>query len=180
MVARLRSGDREAFAEVYTLLFHKLYAFCKAYLLSAENAEEVTQEVFVVLWENRLDLPEHTHLYAFLFTVARRKCLNFLRTSKFRSAIVINGIDREQERKINMDALADHSFEKIFTNDMVESLNIAISQLPDTCRDYFVMSKLHGMKYADIAKAKKVSIKNVEYHVSKAFSILRERLVHLH
>jgi len=180
IVARLRTGDASVFEEIYKSLFHKLYAFCKAYLLSKENAEEVTQEVFVVLWENRLDLPEDTHLHAFLFTVARRKCLNFLRTSKFRSAIVINGIDREQERNLNIYALADNSFEKIFTNDIMEALHTAINQLPDSCRDYFVMSKLQGMKYTEIAAFKNVSVKNVEYHISKALSILRKKLTSLH
>ncbi len=176
-IAKLKNGDEPTFERIYKSLYAELFTFCKGYLLSEENAKEVTQEVFFTLWENRKNLADNTHLRAYLFTIARHKCLNFLRTSRFRATIMAKG--SEQELALNEQALIDNSFDNIFNHDLVKILHTAISELPDSCRDYFIMSKLQGLKYSEIAEQKQVSVKNVEYHISKAFAILQKRFSHL-
>ena len=52
----------------------------------------------------------------------------------------------------------------------------AVAQLPDRCREVFELSRVHGLTYAEIARALDISVKTVEAQMGKALRTLRERL----
>ena len=70
---------RIRFEDVYLSYFSKMKYFAKEYVISEEDAENIVQDVFVELWENKEMLNMHMNLIAYLFTTIKNKCLNHLR-----------------------------------------------------------------------------------------------------
>ena len=71
--------EETRFEDIYLSYFSKMKYFAKEYVISEEDAENIVQDVFVELWENKEMLNMHMNLIAYLFTTIKNKCLNHLR-----------------------------------------------------------------------------------------------------
>ena len=79
-----------------------------------------------------------------------------------------------------MDLYLDKS-EKIIYNELEEHINKAIEELPEQTKIIFKQSRYDGLKYHEIAGKERISIKGVEFHISRALKLLKEKLKeHLH
>lgn len=130
---------------------------------NVEKAEDITHESFIKLWKNCRDvLAEKAKSY--LFTVAYRLFLNDYDHKK-----VVLKFERELTWKNNVE---DPSY--IIEHDQFkEKLEIAISNLPDTQREAFLLNRIEKMTYQQIAEAQEVSVKAVEKRISKALKKLK-------
>ena len=81
MEIKVLSDQREEvrFEDIYLSYFSKMKHFAKEYVILDEDAENIVQDVFVELWENKEMLNMHMNLIAYLFTTIKNKCLNHLR-----------------------------------------------------------------------------------------------------
>ncbi len=151
-------------------VFDQNYRYVLNYLfyLSGDAAlsEDLTQDVFLQLWDKRRKVKEDT-LRPYLFTIARNCFLKNIRRQnydlKFRSSMFERTDTRSPEYLLEM---------KEFDRKLQESL----AGLPERCRVVFLMNRMDGLSYRDIAGALGVSVKAVEKQMSKALSILREKL----
>ena len=80
-IIRLKQGDEAAFSYLYKLYWAKAHHFARLYTASAHMAEEVVQEVFIKLWENRAGLDEEQGLDGYLFIATRNLLFNHARDS---------------------------------------------------------------------------------------------------
>ena len=71
--------NKDSFTEIYTTYFPRMLRFARVYLINREEAENVVQDIFVNLWENRMLLEELRSPQAFLFTLVKRRCIDYLR-----------------------------------------------------------------------------------------------------
>lgn len=151
--------------------------FAKEYVIQEEDAENIVQDVFMELWENSALLSTHTNIFAFLFTAVKNRCIDFLRR-KTLSQKVKDNIQSEQS------ILLDIKLQSLeyFDDNMLSSSNIesivdnAINQLPERCREIFVLNKIEGKKQREIAKILNISIHTVESQMSIANRRLKELL----
>jgi RNA polymerase sigma-70 factor (ECF subfamily) len=124
----------------------------------ADEAEDIVQECFIKLWKSRAENPK-----PFLYSAVRNACVDYLRRSKNISAEIhpedLAGI-------ITDEAAAERSFDEA-------ELWTAVDSLPERCREIFLMSKLKGMKYREIAEELGLSEKTVEHQISKALRVLK-------
>lgn len=165
------------FEQVYLSYFAKMKRFAKEYVLSDEDAENIVQDVFLVLWEKKELLPLSNNILAYLFTSIRNRCLDFLRHKI---------VQKEAEDKIQEEyrlalRLKYYSLgeldEGIFEKDDVEQLlSKAMEALPDKCREIFLKSKLEGKKQKEIAEELNISINTVETQMGIAYKKLRNEL----
>ena len=70
---------QSSFEKIYKLYYPKMFAFAKNYIQANEDAENVVQDVFVVLWEKKDELELSCTLTTYLFTLVKNRCLNYLR-----------------------------------------------------------------------------------------------------
>ena len=91
-ITRLRRGDREAFACLYRRYWRKVYHFTSLYITSGADVEEVVQDVFVKLWENRARIDESQSIEGYLFIITRNHVFNYL---SFASDFSLSGSNRE-------------------------------------------------------------------------------------
>ncbi|MGI6233121.1 MAG: RNA polymerase sigma-70 factor [Prevotella sp.] len=146
------------------LLFNQYYRALCLYALHylgncPEDAEDVVQESYVKLWSNQPSQPK-----SFLYTTVRNACIDRLRTRN--NNMVVDTEPHDEDGIIDDEEAQSRS-------EREARLWQAIDNLPERCRQIFLMSKRDGMTYKQIASELGLSEKTVEHQVSKALSRLR-------
>ena len=151
--------------------------FAKEYVISEEDAENIVQDVFVELWENKEMLNMHMNLIAYLFTTIKNKCLNHLR----HKLVVQDTASKLQEEytislRMNLDSLEVFDNNLFSDNDIEKIISRALDALPEKCRAIFIMSKIEGKKHNEIAQELNISINTVGSQIGIAYKKLRTEL----
>lgn len=174
---KVEALQNSTFEDIYLSYFSKMKYFAKEYVVLDEDAENIVQDVFVELWENREMLNMHINLIAYLFTTIKNKCLNHLR----HKIVVQETASKIQEEylislRMNLDSLEafdDHLFSD---QDIEKIISRALDTLSEKCRTIFIMSKLEGKKQKEIAQELNISINTVETQMGIAYKKLRIEL----
>jgi RNA polymerase sigma-70 factor (ECF subfamily) len=168
LLDRSRRGDEGAFDSVFRELYPSLVRCAEAMLHRRDVAEEVVQEVMLALWERRETLVVEDSLRAYLFRATRNRSLNHLRHVT---------IERKAEPELSAVESSDASAPASLVDEEIEvALRHAVSSLPPRCREVFELSRVHGLRYSEIAATLGISPKTVEAQMGKALRILREGL----
>ena len=169
LIARLRQGDVDSFDTLFLNYSNKLFWFVYGYLKSKEEAEEIVQDVFLKVWDQRHGLDEKRSFSSYLFTIAKNQVFNVLRK-------------KVSEKKyltfqLNTAEAAHNPVEKELRFREIEKIsNEAIEKLPPRRKMVFLLSRDKGMSYQEIANHLGVSIKTVENHMSLALKFLKDYL----
>jgi len=168
-VGLLRSGDISAFSALFKKYSERLYAFALSIAKEPYIAEEITQQVFLKVWEKRTQIDEYLSFKSFLFSITYSETISWLRK------------DTAEKRKISR--WGENSFfESDETTHIVEFNNIEslangiIDSLPEKRKEIFKLSREQGYSYKEIAQKLGLSVKTVENQVSAALKTIREKL----
>ena len=158
----------EDFDEFYVTYYARMRRFASAYM-SVEDAENVVQDVFLYLWENRESIEIHTNTDAYVFTLIRHKCLDYLKHK---------AVEEEYAREY---LLSISSLEKLETTlesgvDIATIVSEAIGQLPPRCREVFMLCRIEGKTYKEVAEILSISNKTVENQMNIALKKLKSEL----
>ncbi|MFV0272003.1 MAG: RNA polymerase sigma-70 factor [Macellibacteroides fermentans] len=168
---------KENFDAIYVNNFSRLFLFAKEYVLFDEEAENIVQDIFLMLWEKRDVLRVDVSLTAYLFTLVKNKCIDFLR-HRMVEQMYSENIQHEYNEELNVKLFALESFDHNFSSeeDIEILLRNAIDKLPERCRLIFIKSRIEGKKYKEIAEELNLSVNTVEGQISIALKKLREEL----
>lgn len=167
----------ETFSGVYDLYFPKLLRFTQTYLIREEEAEHIVQDLFVYLWEHRDVFSTLRNINAYLFTLARHRCIDYLRKEMNREDN--RGALSEVENKeiqLKLYSLEMFDEDRLSDADIEELLHRAIGKLPERCREIFVMSRLQNLRYKEIAEKLDISPNTVENQIAIALRKLKDEL----
>ena len=168
LLLRLRQGDDAAYEAIFRQWYAPLVATTAGLLRDRGPAEEVVQDVLLELWRRRESLTLETSLRAYLFQSTRNRALNFLRRQRVEArgeSTIAAGLPTPEP--------ADSEVREAELNVAIQS---AIAGLPDRCREVFELSRIRGLKYAEIATELGISVKTVEAQMGKALRVMREKL----
>lgn len=161
------------FKKIYKQNFNKVKFYAQYYLEDEYEAENIAQEVFVVLWNNRSKFTSNSEILPYLTVVCRNLCVNVLRkrinAAKFK---LYNKQSSEDTMALN--ALNEYSSTSIYIKDINELIEKALNSMPEKIRTTFKQCRIEGLKYEEIATAENISIKTVEYRMSCALKVLRK------
>lgn len=164
-----RYGDEQAFSALFRLLYDRLLRFCIQYVQSKEAAEEIVSDVFVKIWNRRVDLLQIDNLEVYLFVCIKNHSLNYLEQySSLRITPIDNGFSQ-------LSASADPEKEMEW-KEMLVKLDKEINRLPDQCRKVFKLIKEEGFKYKDVAAILNISPRTVETQLFRAVRKLNEAI----
>ncbi len=169
LVGRLRTSDESAFKELFDEFQQGIFSFLRYKIGDAAVAEDVIQEVFIKLWENRHTLDESRSIKSYLFTIANNLALNNLRHRK----VVIQF---QQKQRQEVTSYADSPEAAAEANELREKLLHLIAGLPEKTRVVFMMSRFDELANKEIAARLEISVSTVENHMNKALRILRENI----
>jgi len=165
---RLRQGDTAAFDAIFRTWYGPLVGTAERMLRDRAVAEELVQDVMLELWRRRETLAADGSAQAYLFQATRNRVLNHLRHIK---------IEQRSEPDIRGESSSTPQADAgVVEEELDVAVQSAVQSLPDRCREVFELSRVHGLKYAEIARTLGISVKTVEAQMGKALRTLRERL----
>lgn len=167
MVASLQRGSMAAFESLFENYSQKLFRFSLSYLKSETEAEDIVQEVFLKLWENRSGIKTGTSFQSYIFTIAsnaiRKSFKKNTRLKKFQ-------IELFETLALKNPAFEDQpNFEELLSK-----LDLLIEQMPNRRKEIFLKRKKEGKSVRDIASEMEISEKTVENQITEAMNYLRK------
>lgn len=163
--------------QAYEKLFHKLYAplcsYANQYLSDPDEAENLVQELFCYLWENKDTLEISTGIKPYLYKSVFHRSLNTIKRSKRMEPI----LNEEGEYKPSVLQQSSLQEQPTTTNELQEQYHQALLDMPEGRRTIFQLSRMEGLTYREIADNLEISVKTVENQMSKALGFLRVRLL---
>ncbi len=172
----IMQGDKSSFEQFFNEMFPKLYRFANDFVRDKEIAREIAQESFVTLWESLNNLKPDSNLDAYIITICRNKCLNFLKHKNVILHYQDSKNSENAELEILSNLLIETEFEEIDFIVLKDKVQKAIFNLPEQCRKVFELSRFKKKKYSEIASFLNISQKTVEAHISSALKKLRIEL----
>ena len=163
-------GDVQAFELLFKMYYPTLCSFSNKYLINPEEAKDVVQDVFLKLWENRDEIDTKESLKAYLFRITANNSIDRLRRRKVKTKY------DEILKLVYLDNYEPSPHNSLLERELSEYIGLALSKIPPQCRRVFDLSRIEGLKYNEIAKYLKISIKTVESHMSKALTLIRTEL----
>jgi RNA polymerase sigma-70 factor (ECF subfamily) len=168
LIEALRNGDESAYTYLIDTYHHKLCVYANSLVKNIYSAEDIVQNVFIKVWEQRTRLKTDHSLKSFLYKLAYNEFIDLYRKNQSLFSLeksyheALNGIVQEEDSE---------SFQRI-----LNAVNKEIQNLPPKCKEVFILSKKEGLTNIEIAEHLDVSIKTVEAQITKAFSLLRSSL----
>ncbi|NVO10245.1 MAG: RNA polymerase sigma-70 factor [Bacteroidales bacterium] len=158
--------DLAKFRSIFDLYYETIRSFAYYKTGDVDLADDIVQEVFLKLWSNLKDVKEET-VKAFLYTIASNTIKNHFKHQK----VVYNF--QKQDQNNNTEDEADSNLQQ---EELNRKLQDALAEIPEKAREVFLMNRIEGLTYADIAERLGLSVKAIEKRMSEALSILRSRI----
>lgn len=168
---QIQRDDVGAFEVLYKKHYRMVYHFARRFINEASICQDVVQDVFTYVWDNRLQLVIKKSFKSYLLTCCHHTCLNYIKKSATSQRHLSNYMDHSPE--------SEDGYACIYEEELRESLQQAMSELPEQCREVFQLSRLKGLKHKEIAALLNLSPKTVEVHIYRALKVLRKRLQYI-
>jgi len=165
---RIREGDPFAFEQLFRSTCRALVHFAWRYVGDGGIAENLVQDVFVRVWNNRSVLDPELSLRAYLYKAVRNAALQHLRHQ---------GVE---ERAQPPPPQAEGNPEaRLQQREMADAIWKAVLELPPGSRRIFSLAKFDHLTYQEVASVEGISVKTVETQMGRALKALRKKLAHL-
>jgi RNA polymerase sigma-70 factor (ECF subfamily) len=162
--------------EILFLTYHaRLCSFASRYVGCPDTAEEVVEEVFLRIWaQHGADDDRCGCSQRYLYTAVRNQALKVL--DHERVVQRSHGIVIRQEHVPGMSQPLIAADERLQAEELTDAVRHAIDQLPERCRQAYVLHRQQGMSYAEVAEVMGISVRTVETQLSRAAKSLRQAL----
>ncbi len=161
IVKAVIDDDRKAFKNLYYKYYPMLIRFAWYRLHSTDTSRDLVQELFLRVWLKRHSLNPDKSIKAYLYKSLNNLIINHSRLSSNKTISIedvkIKNSFKDEENKQNLRI----------------DLESEVEKLPEKIKTVYILSKVEGYKYTEIAEICDISIKAVEKRMSKAFNILR-------
>jgi RNA polymerase sigma-70 factor (ECF subfamily) len=169
ILSALAKGQESSLEELYRYFYPRLYEFSRSFLKQEQDIDDILQEVFIRIWLNRKKIKDPATFDSYIFTITRNLILNRLRSR------LTNQKLKEEIRKLSI-AQEFENLDLVQFQELKNSVEECIHQLPERQKEIFVLSRSEGMSHKEIATRLDITTKTVEYHISLAIKFLRKKL----
>lgn len=163
----LRGGNKKAFNTFFLKYYPILCAYATQFV-GINDAEEIVQDIMVGIWERRKDIVIETSLNGYLFRVVKNKCLNHMDKLRLHEQVHLYIASHSQF------LFEDPDFYVV--EELTRKIEEALGKLPKNYCEAFVLNRIDGKTYHEIASVLGVSSKTVDYRIQQALKILRLEL----
>jgi len=167
-VRKLKASGRDSFKAIVNCFHSGIFNFLIFRVNDRAVAEDLLQDTFIRLWESREALDEKLSIKSYLFTIANNLALNHIRHE--------NIVWRFKQNPSLDRALPETPFEKLTHKELEACIQKTIDTMSDKVRMVFLIYKVEGLSYKDIAERLGLSVATVESHMVKALRMIREDL----
>jgi RNA polymerase sigma-70 factor (family 1) len=153
--------------EIYHKHWEEVFDAAYKRIRDVEIAQDITQEIFISLWENQKTSAIEGNLSAYFYGAVKYKVINY-----YKSCVIKNKHEKELSFLKNEDR-ADAADNKIMLNELDKQIEDAIQLLPEKMRMVFFMSRMEGKSIKEISSELNLSIQTVKNQISTALKSLR-------
>ncbi|HEX5154227.1 MAG TPA: sigma-70 family RNA polymerase sigma factor [Parafilimonas sp.] len=164
MIDAIRNGDSKAFEQCYILFREKLFGYFLKKTCCKEDAKDLLQITFCRLWQYRKSLSNEYLPEQHLFHIARTVFIDYLRRENKQEKI---------KTKVSLQDARTLSPEHLFEFDLYKRLQKILSAMPFIRKQVFVLNKIEGYSYKEIAGMLSIPVKSVDNNLARALKQLR-------
>lgn len=148
--------------ELYRLYYNRLLNFSKAITHSAEDAEEIVEDVYVKLWCNRKTIMTINNLAVYLYVAVKNRSLTYLQRKNKDLQTPLDRIDFEYSDP-HQDPCA-----QMVSAEMIKKMQSAVDSLPPRCKMIFTLVRLDGLRYKEVAEILNISVNTIDVQMAIA------------
>ena len=179
LIRRVQGGDRDAFAQLLERFEKPVYHQALRMVGHVEDAADLTQEVFLKVWQGLPSFQGDSSFSTWLYRLASNVCIDFLRREKRRKDIsmTVSLDDEEEERQAELPDHRHSPEREVERRELREDIRRGLRSLSEEHRQVLVMRELSGMSYAEIGAVLKLEEGTVKSRIARARVALRKILV---
>lgn len=174
IIRNIQNGDRVLFANIFHTHYSGLCAFVLRYTGSFEVSEDIIQDIFLSIWQNRKTWSPATGLKPYLYKAARNSALDYHRHNKVKRKWETESRYLELS---HVESPEDNLKDREANKEIASAIEEAIDRLPESRKIIFLLSREDGLTYKEIAEVLNVSVKTVETQMGRSIKTLRQYLV---
>lgn len=178
LVGRSQQGDQEAYSELVRRHQRKIYALVYHMTSSKEDAEDLTQDVFVKAYGSLGGFKRDAGFYTWVYRIAVNRTINFLKQRKRRTAVSLDDVDEAVERDPDYVELVarESPVREASLGELQKKLNDALQTLSEKHRSVVVLHDIQGVPHEEIARMLRVSTGTVRSRLFYARQMLQNEL----
>lgn len=162
------NDDKEAYRALFDLFYPGLCLYAKRYVDERAIAEDLVQDVFVTLWENRKKIRIESSVRNYLVVSVKNQSLNYLKREGYKQNYIETCLSNSTD--------PSDCNEFYLLTELQKLLDEALAKLPETYRIIFEMSRLESKSNTEIAETLNIPLRTVERYKAKAIEILKKDL----
>jgi RNA polymerase sigma-70 factor (ECF subfamily) len=166
---RIRQGDKGQFESLFRSSYVSLVRYAKTIVKDHDTSEEIVQDLFFRLWQDREKLNIESSLNGYLFRAVHNRCLHWIEHKRIVEKHAAEMTLKEAGNSENPDDIMGY-------NELQAKIVKILERLPERCGQIFCMNRFEGLKYSEIAEKMSVSVKTVEANMGKALKEFRKAL----
>ncbi|AXP82046.1 ECF RNA polymerase sigma factor SigW [Mariniflexile rhizosphaerae] len=167
-IAHLKKGDSTAYSYLVELYYKKLCDYASNLARDNFKSEDIVQNVIVRMWQNRKNLNHNVSIKNYLYKSVYNEFVD-----QYRKDIAVTTLEKKYVQGLDFVFEAQDEEE---TKRLITLIEREIEQLPQKCKETFLLNKKEGLTYIEIAEFNKVSVNTVEKQMGKALFILRKKM----
>jgi RNA polymerase sigma-70 factor, ECF subfamily len=169
IIGRIRQGDIKQFESLFRSSYASLVKYAMTLIKDHDTAEEIVQDLFFRLWQNKEKTQIESSLNGYLFRSVHNRCLHYIEHQKV--------VERhEKEMSFKQVTGEESPADILLYKELQAKIARTIEKLPERCGQIFCMNRFEGLKYSEIAEKLSVSVKTVEANMGKALKEFRKAL----
>lgn len=169
LLLQLKQGNEPAFNKLYLSYSKLLYKKIRRLVKDESVADEVLQDLFLKVWEKRVQIDPAQSFVSFLYTVANNLVYDYFRKvakdKRLQARLLINAVDYYMQTE---EALIGKE-----TSTMIQQ---AIDNLSEARKKVFILCKIEGKSYQEVADILGISVATVNSHMVYAIRFIKEYL----
>jgi len=175
LMLRVKEGDEEAFRQIVKQYQKTILDLCFRYVGNPEDAEEVTQDVFINLHKAAGSYEPKAKLSTYLYRIAVNLSLNRIRDRKWKRFVPLEFLRRgEENRPVSSEIREPDSL--LEQKEKQQAVRNAIDSLPTNQRTAVILKRFQGLSYEEIAEVMNCSVSAVEARLHRAKQALQKKL----
>lgn len=170
LVIQAQNGDTEAFGKIYDFLLDRVYRFIYFRLSSKEEAEDLTENIFLKIWDNLESYRSEQSIpfEAWVFRIARNAVIDYYRTKKQQVSIE-TAYEVEDSNNPTVEEIVEANLTK-------EKVLEALKKLPDSYKEIITLKFIEGLENDEISQILEKPVDQVRVLQSRALKALRKVL----
>jgi RNA polymerase sigma-70 factor (ECF subfamily) len=178
LISDINRGDPRALKSLFSIYKDKVFNTAVSYLQNIQDAEEITQDVFIEIFNSADKFKGDSALSTWIYKITINKCLDQIKYQKRKKRFaVVTSIFKTDSVELNIDTPDFiHPGIEIEQKESSQILFKAIHKLPDNQKTAFILSKIESLSYKEISEIMKTSISSVESLLFRAKQNLKKEL----